>query len=197
MNQGIKELRYEKKLSQNDLAEKLNVSVQTIRNWEKHKSIPPIEYMSFLANELGVHKEDIIKIFETNTTRVEDNRKKEIERYKSFVELFWGVDSIDKLITFSWILSDLELNGVVYDKDYLFPFSKVIANKEESGLVLTDSENNCMAFTPRNVKSAKALSDLYDVYTFELIMSCHMFPNIESEKTSDNKLKISIYNKNR
>lgn len=194
--EGIRKLRNAKKISQNDLAEKLNVSVQTVRNWEKNKAIPPIEYMTYLADALGVDKDNIIRIFDTGKSKVEGNRKRDEESLKGFLELFWAVDNIVKFTTFSRLLSNSGMNGVVYDGESIFPFSKILADGVEKGVVLADDDYNLIVFTFRNVNSVKAISFLYDVYTFELVTNCPIFPNNERDSSSQ-IIKISIFNRGR
>ena len=63
MNLGerIYRLRTEKKLSQNDLAELLNVSRQSISKWENNNAMPDLEKAVKLSEILGVTLDELVK----------------------------------------------------------------------------------------------------------------------------------------
>lgn len=56
----IKELRKEKRLTQRELADKINVSSQVISNWERTYSTPDAEDVKRLADALGTSVDYII-----------------------------------------------------------------------------------------------------------------------------------------
>lgn len=53
-SQRLKELRKENKLTQKQLAEKLNVTDDCIYYWENNRSEPSIDYLISLANIFNV-----------------------------------------------------------------------------------------------------------------------------------------------
>ena len=54
LERRLAELRREKNLSQEELAEKLYVSRQTISNWERDKTYPDINSLLLMANYFDV-----------------------------------------------------------------------------------------------------------------------------------------------
>ena len=60
VSNSIKKLRQEKKLSQEELAEKLYVTRQAVSNWENGKTHPDIDTITKLANIFDVSVERII-----------------------------------------------------------------------------------------------------------------------------------------
>ncbi len=60
VSNSIKKLRQEKKLSQEELAEKLYVTRQAVSNWENGKTQPDIDTITKLANIFDVSVERII-----------------------------------------------------------------------------------------------------------------------------------------
>ena len=58
--QSIKRLREEKKITQNELAEKLGVSNKTISKWETARGLPDITLIEPLASALGVSVIELI-----------------------------------------------------------------------------------------------------------------------------------------
>ena len=55
------ELRKEKNLSQEELAEKLYVSRQTISNWERGKTYPDINSLLLIATYFGISLDNLIR----------------------------------------------------------------------------------------------------------------------------------------
>lgn len=61
LERRLAELRREKNLSQEELAEKLYVSRQTISNWERGKTYPDINSLLLMANYFDVSLDHLIK----------------------------------------------------------------------------------------------------------------------------------------
>jgi transcriptional regulator with XRE-family HTH domain len=64
----IKQLREEKGLSQDGLAEQLHVTRQAVSKWESGKGCPDIENIISISNVFGVSLDELIK----NSKQVED-----------------------------------------------------------------------------------------------------------------------------
>ena len=60
-NEKLKELRKSKKLTQEELAEKLNVSRQAITKWESGEGIPDIENLKQISILFNTTIDEIIK----------------------------------------------------------------------------------------------------------------------------------------
>ncbi len=56
----IAELRKEKKLTQEQLAELLGVSNKTVSRWENGRCMPDLSLLSFIADELGVSVSELL-----------------------------------------------------------------------------------------------------------------------------------------
>ncbi|MCY7164614.1 helix-turn-helix domain-containing protein [Streptococcus gallolyticus] len=61
LERRLVELRKEKNLSQEELAEKLYVSRQTISNWERGKTYPDINSLLLIATYFGISLDNLIK----------------------------------------------------------------------------------------------------------------------------------------
>ena len=87
MNIGdkISELRKLNKLTQKELAEKINVSDKVISKWETNKSLPDVETIPKLAKEFGVSISELYEcIEEKTTTMTEDYNEERIWQYKKY-----------------------------------------------------------------------------------------------------------------
>lgn len=60
-SQKILELRKEKRLSQEQLAELLNVSRQTVSKWELGQSVPEFEKLILISNYFNISLDDLLK----------------------------------------------------------------------------------------------------------------------------------------
>lgn len=60
VSKNIKKLRSERKMTQDSLAEKINVTRQTVSSWENDRTQPDIEMLELLANVFEVSLEEII-----------------------------------------------------------------------------------------------------------------------------------------
>lgn len=63
MNERLKGLRLNAKLTQEELAEKMNVSRQTVAKWESGESVPDVVRCGELAKIFNLSIEDIALIF--------------------------------------------------------------------------------------------------------------------------------------
>ena len=57
----IKELRKEKKLTQNELGEKLGVSGKAVSKWERGESLPDITIIKKLSDILGISSDELLQ----------------------------------------------------------------------------------------------------------------------------------------
>ena len=55
----IKALRKNKNITQNELAEVLNVSLQSVSKWETGNSIPDVELLPIIARYLGITMDEL------------------------------------------------------------------------------------------------------------------------------------------
>ncbi|MEE0675702.1 MAG: helix-turn-helix transcriptional regulator [Ruminococcus sp.] len=63
MNNRLRQLRLKSKMTQEELAEKMNVSRQTVAKWEAGDSIPDIAKCSVLASIFNLYLDDIADMF--------------------------------------------------------------------------------------------------------------------------------------
>ncbi len=78
VSKNIKKLRNERKMTQDSLAEKINVTRQTVSSWENDRTQPDIEMLGVLADVFGVSLEEIIYGEKRNVgleATKKDNRK--------------------------------------------------------------------------------------------------------------------------
>ena len=115
MNVGknIAKLRKEKKLTQEELAKKINVSPKTISSYENNHNLPNIEILISLSQELGVSINEILGVNEENSKEIKN--KYENKNFLQKVIIF--LISIIPMIYFSineYVVGDTVIS--VYEK---------------------------------------------------------------------------------
>lgn len=79
----IKEYRLVLKLTQDDLAEKMYVSRQTISNWENDKSYPDIHSLILFSELVGVSLDQLVKgDIETMERNMSETEAKKLKKYR-------------------------------------------------------------------------------------------------------------------
>ena len=117
--------------------------------------------------------------------------------YDILLELFWECDEIEPFIRFGYLFSMRQTSGVICCDDYVFPFTKVIAERYGSAIVLSDSSDNYIVLTNTNIIEVEPISVDYDVFTFDVVIDCPMFPT-DLKYFSDSfqqRMRLSYFNR--
>lgn len=75
LGEKISKLRTTNKMSQGDLAEKLNVSRQSISKWETNASVPELDKLVQLSDLFGLSLDDLVRSDELGT---DDDREEDV-----------------------------------------------------------------------------------------------------------------------
>lgn len=163
LGKRLADLRKRNGLSQDELAQKLKVSRQSICNWESGESSPSLDYMMDLAKLYKVSLDDLINV----EIPIEELYKEKVEVDSDDIK-----DKKEKGDRFSWNKSgihivdnesgdrvDIDLNGIhindeTYNKDNKFVFN---VNKRE-----------------RKVKILNNVASLLDGLMFLLICAAYL-----------------------
>ncbi len=86
-NEKLQELRKQKGLTQEELAEQLYVSRTAISKWESGRGYPNIESLKAIAKFFSVTVDELLSSGEMLTIAEEDNKRKE----KHFYDLIYGL----------------------------------------------------------------------------------------------------------
>ena len=100
----IKKYRMEQNLSQEDLAEKVYVTRQTISNWENEKSYPDIHSLLLLSSLFNVSLDQLIKgDIETMKEIVNEQEVKKLNYYGSIFSIHLLVLVLSVVPLFNWL----------------------------------------------------------------------------------------------
>lgn len=88
LNERLYELRKNNNWSQEELAEKLDVSRQTISKWESDKAIPELEKLIKLSEIYNITLDELVKGEVSENILKEDSNKK-FQKLKSFLKKYW------------------------------------------------------------------------------------------------------------
>ena len=61
VGQRIKQCRKDQNMTQKELAKLLHISVNTLSNYEHNRTVPPLSFMSSLADILNTTMDDLIR----------------------------------------------------------------------------------------------------------------------------------------
>lgn len=121
MNNKIKELRKKKKLTQEELAQKINVTKLTISRWERGERLPKSDKAQELADFFNVSIGELLG-FGTVEEEIEKSKKAMIPQWKK---------ESDSLLNLGFVLSDNDLNVIsqllhnISDRNFAYFFSLV------------------------------------------------------------------------
>ncbi|CAJ1178199.1 helix-turn-helix domain-containing protein [Companilactobacillus paralimentarius] len=118
----IKKLRTSRKMTQEQLAQKLNVSRQTISSWENNRNLPDLEMVVMIAKTFKLSLDQLILGDPTMTTKLMNDssevRKMRINLYVTIIMVLAGMGSF---LLFKIIGSSLDGNGVLHEPFFLIP----------------------------------------------------------------------------
>ena len=180
-NENLKYLRKEERMTQEDLAEKLNVSRQAVTKWESGQSLPDIENLKQMADLFGVTMDSLVG----NITSKKENRlNKKINDIGYFIfgaiilliATFFSIYSFTEQITQN---EDIKIVSAIVIGIILF-FVFVFMIK----LYLKDTENKIINMKPneegkkerKQVVMKKAKLEMLGFVIYGLVCRIHVLP---------------------
>ena len=118
----IKKLRTSRRLTQEQLAQKLNVSRQTISSWENNRNLPDLEMVVMIAKTFQLSLDRLILGDPTMTTKLMNDssevRKMRINLYATIIMILTGIGCF---LLSTMIGSTIDSNGVLHEPFFLIP----------------------------------------------------------------------------
>lgn len=195
-NEEFLKLRKEKKFSQERLAKELLIPVSSIRKWERRMAIPSLDKMKQMAKVFGVDETIIVNIFKPEKTRVSEQLEISDKMYNLFNEIFWETQNGQNFVSFCYLLSLSKVTcGVISCENFVFPFTRVFAERDGYAAVLADDMDNFCVFTLLNILDVTPVSINYDVYSLQVTTCCPIFPTDEKNYSNvfTQAVKISFF----
>ena len=87
----IRKLRDRQKMTQEELAGKLNVTRQALSNWERDVNEPDLVTLKEICFLFGVHMDDFAEEVITKMETYEEKRKRPLNKYDMAIGLFYAV----------------------------------------------------------------------------------------------------------
>lgn len=109
INQQIKAYRLKQNISQEELAEKIFVTRQTVSNWETGKNYPDIHSLLLMSNLFGVSLDQLVK---GDLNAMKDSIKKEDIKVYTFWSNLYSFLFISFIISFAPLFYFLDWYGV-------------------------------------------------------------------------------------
>ncbi len=148
VGKNIVEARQKKKISQKELAEKLQISPTRLNYWEKGKAKPDIKMVQQIAAILDVSPASLLGWDEFD--KKNPNIGKEVKQFESFLlylkSLGYSVDSE----VIKWHYEDVIENGVIVGQGQVEDESCIIVNSKSSNVKATFTEEEFQALQDKN-----------------------------------------------
>jgi transcriptional regulator with XRE-family HTH domain len=172
-NEKLQELRKQRGLTQEELAEKLYVSRTAISKWESGRGYPNIESLKAIAKFFEVTVDELLSTDEILTIAEEDNKQKE----KHFCDLIYGLLDLSIIMLIFLPFFAEKADGIIrsvslIDLDSVQPYLKiayfaVVISMIIMGILILALQNcQCVAWS----KSKTTISLILGAITVLLFM---------------------------
>lgn len=124
LGQRIKEYRRELQMTQEELAEKMFVSRQTISNWENDKSYPDIQSLLMLSNLFDVSLDILVKgDIETMKEQIDETTIKGFNRDSNIFSILLIATVVSPMLLLKWLgIFGVAIWGVLASVMFFFAF---------------------------------------------------------------------------
>ena len=104
LNEQIKKYRTEKNISQEELAEKIFVTRQSISNWENGKTYPDIHSLLLLSSLFGISLDQLVKgDIEIMKEEIKKDEIAKMNRYGKIYTIMLIITAISAVPLFMWL----------------------------------------------------------------------------------------------
>ncbi|EOA8305172.1 helix-turn-helix domain-containing protein [Enterococcus faecalis] len=146
----IKELRTNKGMTQQELADNLNVSRSSITNWENERNYPDIQLIVMLSDLFEVSLDNLLKGDQevikkiTNDTKVRKKQSKQLRVFYFlsavvlFMVLFFGVP----LFYNASVFSENQIKSVEVTEDEIIVETRLPFYRKNTGYMISSSKKN-------------------------------------------------------
>ena len=118
----MKKLRTSRELTQEQVAQKLNVSRQTISSWENNRNLPDLEMVVLIARIFNISLDNLILGDPTMTNKlVKDGSEMKRTRWNLYFSLSMIFAGIISFLLFRLIGSTVDSNGYLQEPFFLVP----------------------------------------------------------------------------
>lgn len=163
-NEKLQELRKQKGLTQESLAEALYVSRTAISKWESGRGYPSIDSLKAISRFFGVTIDDLLSGDELLTIAEEDNKQNE----QRFRDLLFGLLDVSAVLFFFLPFFGQKTDGIIQSVS-LLSFSQgelylriayfvVIIGIIASGILMLALKNSCLFLVRNRSKISLALN---------------------------------------
>ena len=118
----MKKLRTSRGLTQEQVAQKLNVSRQTISSWENNRNLPDLEMVVLIARIFNISLDNLILGDPTMTNKlVKDGSEMKRAKWNLYFSLSMIFAGIISFLLFRLIGSTVDSNGYLQETFFLVP----------------------------------------------------------------------------
>lgn len=184
---NLRNLRKSKKLSQEELSEKVGVSRQSVSKWESGAAYPEMNNMLILCkifncriNDLLSEKIEDFNSFDEevkmNVVKFENNKQKKMKILTKILSIFGKIGNIITkigigFITFIMIVIPILISNIDIKEDKIITSGNVLTITEvEEGMKITSTENEHIVIGDINNKDIEKIKKAYNKYNKNILI---------------------------
>ena len=184
---NLRNLRKSKKLSQEELSEKVGVSRQSVSKWESGAAYPEMNNMLILCkifncriNDLLSEKIEDFNSFDEevkmNVVKFENNKQKKMKILTKILSIFGKIGNIITkigigFITFIMIVTPILISNIDIKEDKIITSGNVLTITEvEEGMKITSTENEHIVIGDINNKDIEKIKKAYNKYNKNILI---------------------------
>ena len=181
-NENLKYLRKEAKMTQENLAEELNVSRQAVTKWESGQSLPDIENLKQMADLFGVTMDSIVGDVQSKKESAINKKMKDIDLFLIVVmiillSIFFSIYSFVEKITNNKDIIQVStiVIGLVLYVVFVIMIKSYLKGKKKKIMNMKSTEDGKKE---RKIMIAKeGLKSLFSMITFSFISRLQSLPD--------------------
>ena len=184
---NLRNLRKSKKLSQEDLSEKVGVSRQSVSKWENSEAYPEMNNILILCkifncriNDLLSEKIEDFNSFDEevkmNVVKLNKQEQKKVKTLSKILSIFGKIGNIVTkvgigFITFIMIIIPILISNIDIKEDKLIASGNIITISEvEEGIKLTSTENEHIIIGELKNKYVEKIKKAYNKYDKKVLI---------------------------
>lgn len=186
------ELTRSKGVSQEELADKLHIPVELIREWLKGESLPCSKHIQQMAIILQQAPEYIFDLFKPETHAAKAYEDKE-ELLSLMYAIFHNIEDPQDLIDLCFMSFIRNSRGIIASSDGMaFSFNKVLSRMHGNTLIFSDESENIVVLGRNNMISVKPLHTNFNTFTAVVTVNIPVFP-IDEKKFNPESFRQEIF----
>lgn len=183
-----------KGMSEKELSEQLNVSMETIREWEDGTSLPSVENIRQMSAIFQETLEILFELFKPEMLHVKKDANTSKELCDLMKAIFYNMQEPEDFIDLFFAFSVRNSRGIIIVEDgRAFSFIRVLSKINGDAVIFADESDNIVVLTKRNMVSVRPVCISCNVYVTDINVNVPVFPEREKSVPKTFRQIIRIF----